>query len=687
MSMGVSTHTGRITLEGLEAHLGHDEEQQLDLKPEKENEEESSHNEETVTVEFDVAKNDQDREDTVATDTNDEDEDSEDNACPICMEPSDSMVAGSCQHSFCVSCLSSILKTDRKQKARARRRRRRQRQQRLLAGPVGGGGNWSRSSSIIITTEYNDADETVTRPYATTPRSQRQQTNYAGPCPLCRAELSLDQMTFVQDGSYLSDDESFQQELEGQRRELEQFEVDDDDEGATAGVEGVGLMSGIQRSHDGFEDDESSQTPEQRRHDRLVLSFCILLMFGMTILAILIQVRLANKSHRSDYYKEEDFLLDNQRSTVCAPQMPADCRDNGRHTCPVKQQQLLGTTIQSNPAVENEESAATPVTLNASHPIIRRSYPIQLASCSSTDLFTFALQKYAWATVVGTGGWIRARRSSTMVVPCNDTYLEVYLGEDCRESRGGFTSSCEFDQDCLVYNPDLWTVEWLSQQGVTYAIFDERRDTRLSSSSSSVATKKRDHEKEEDHWIELDFELLSDVATNQLCDNAVLLKPNAQQPYNFDPVPRIYPKPSHNICGWNGVPPANGLWFRTTGTGTNLTVSACSRNDETEHIMDNTVALLVLEGRQCKDLLNLKPGDNACIATLNLNATSAPAAVATSATQDESHSLQYDDDSANAAQCQWLTWETRNDQEYTIYLSTTTFSSGWYGEISVYSNP
>jgi hypothetical protein len=664
-------------LEGLEAHLGNDEKHQVESKQEKENEEESSHNEETVTVDFDVVKNDHDREDTVGTDTNDEDEDSEDNACPICMEPSDSMVAGSCQHSFCVSCLSSMLKTDRKTKARARRRRRRQRQQRL-AGQVGAGNS---SRSIIITTEYNDADETVTRPYATTPRSQRQCKNYAGPCPLCRAELSLDKMTFVQDGSYLSDDESFQQELEEQRRELEQFEVDDDDdEGATDGVEGVGLMSGI-HSNDGF-DDDSSQTQEQRRHDRLVLSFCILLMFGMTIFAIVIQVRLANTFQRSDYYKEEDFLLDDQRSTVCAPQMPADCRDNGRHTCPVKQQQWLETKMQSNPAVENEESTAATVTLNASHPIIRHAYPIQLASCSSTDLFTFAMQKYAWATVEGTGGWIRARRSSTMVVPCNDTYLEVYLGDDCRESRGGFATSCDFDQDCLVYNPDLWTVEWLSQQGVTYAIFDERRDARLS--SSSVATKKRDHEKEEDSWIELDFELLSDVATNQLCDNAVLLKPNALQPYNFDPVPRIYPKPSRNICGWNDLPPENGLWFRTTGTGSNLTVSACSRNDETENSMDHSVALLVLEGRQCQDLLKLKPGDNACIATLNLNAT---ASVATTVTEDGSDSFENDDDSSNAAQCQWLTWETRTDQEYTIYLSTTTFSSGWYGEISVYSIP
>jgi hypothetical protein len=274
-------------------------------------------------------------------------------ACPICLEPAGNMVAGECQHAVCISCVRQLLSSERSKRL----------------------------------------------------------------CPMCRAELRVGDLKYVENGVDLSDEDDFQK---WQKEE-------------EAG-EGALLI-------------KSGRRPDApTRADWLVLGVCGVFVVLIYALAAVLQARAA-ESH-VEYYNEQVFL---NQPLACTPVMPHDCADNGRLQC------------QEAPV----DSSSFPNTNEG---------PLTLARCDTQNGTVY--QKYAWTTVTGTGNWIAASRNLPIMCAndhLNDYHMEVYFG-DCTKGQG-FSRNCEDDPECPIFT-DARQVRWLSEEGVDYYILDERFDNR-----------------------------------------------------------------------------------------------------------------------------------------------------------------------------------------------------------------
>ena len=591
------------------------------------------------------------------------DEDDDELVCPICLEhsPPRSMVAGHCQHSFCVTCLSQMLITKHKKSQRRNRRRREQ------------------SRTDFEEASINDNDDE-----ANFASNWTKSIEGGGQCPLCRAPLPLKELKLIQDGSCLSDDVSF-------RNTLDQFKQQhynnvDEEEGRRLVVStgrrrtrrstvASAVLSMIYGDHD---------ERNRGRMDRLALSFCVLFMFSMTLIIIVVQVRLAGNFHNdyyneADYYPSENDFDGEMKSVKCLPPMPVDCRENGLYQCPPKSQWF----------------ASKMIVLNETHPAVYETYPMQVASCTSDILPVLSAskspkseiltnQKYAWATLLGTGGWIRVERYASLS-PCDGTELDVYVLDDAqhytchspsssvsqREGAhvGYAQKSCEIDPLCLLSSQvDLWSVYWLTQKGQVYAIFDERR--RHDDLSSEL-----------DWDSELGFTMIEDEPTNQICDNAIALEPNFDSPYYFHDQVLVDSRTLPNsLCGVDNLNSNTGLWFQTTAPprprsarvqSTQLFVSVCSEGDWLSD--DSSMSLLILRGGECDKFRQLPPDDLKCIASLSVNI-----GIATGSTEEHPY------EKGDSNSCRYLGWYTLPNETYTIYFEGSS-SLKMGGRISVLS--
>jgi hypothetical protein len=134
-------------------------------------------------------------------------------ACPICLEPAGNMVAGECQHAVCISCVRQLLSSERSKRL----------------------------------------------------------------CPMCRAELRVGDLKYVENGVDLSDEDDFQK---WQKEE-------------EAG-EGALLI-------------KSGRRPDApTRADWLVLGVCGVFVVLIYVLVAVLQPRAAEL--HVEYYNEQEFL-------------------------------------------------------------------------------------------------------------------------------------------------------------------------------------------------------------------------------------------------------------------------------------------------------------------------------------------------------------------------------------------
>ena len=618
--------------------------------------------------------------------------------CPICLEtsPLHSMVAGHCQHSFCVPCLSQMLITKHKkeqQRNRRHRRHRRRRHHQLEQIEIEAYQDEPQTESDTNSNVQTDDDH----------RTWTKSLEDGGLCPLCRASLPLKELKYTHDGSCLTDSDSFQKELNVLKEHYINNDPFDEEEGTALVSSTIRRRSqrriAISAVLSFIYGDDGDGGDRGRRMDRLALTFCVLFMFGITLIAIVVQVRLAGNFH-NDYYNEAEFYPadqdyfeeDMKGGGRCSPPMPTDCRDNGLYQCPPKTAKWF-----SGKNVGHDATAFDVVILNQSHSDIYQDYPVQIASCSTTlplvsaeqELFTF--QKYAWATVVGTGGWIHVERYSS-IPPCNGTELDVYLVDDAHECHSsssalsqshvhheGFAQkSCSFDPNCLAFNPDLWSVEWLSQEGQVYAIFDEQRRGIDAGSTYEVVEEKSN----------LRFTMLADRPTHQLCHNAMYLEPGSADVSSYEihgpmllhdakPIPK-------SICGGledstdTNIPNIR-LWFQTraplepgitSNSSSHVTVSLCS--DYYWYVDETYASLVIVEGTDCNQVMKLMSGDPRCIASLNIESGVPTASTANDQPVDD----------GDSPGCYNLTWGASPYKIYTVYFEGS-LPSDWVGTISV----
>jgi hypothetical protein len=297
-----------------------------------------------------------------------------------------------------------------------------------------------------------------------------------------------------------------------------------------------------------------------------------------------------------EYYNEQEFLSQ-PKPLACTPVMPRDCAENGRLQCqeaaPVDSSSLYNTNEDEGPLMT-------------------------LARCDTQNGTVY--QKYAWTTVTGTGNWIAASRNLPIMCAndhLNNYHMEVYFG-DCTK-RQGFSRNCEDDPECMIFT-DARQIHWLSEEGVTYYILDERFDNR---------PLMRDHP---NHSLVL---WNMRIPNNQVCRNAELLDSDGLT-HELKAV-EAQEKSRFTMCGLQ-LSREDGTWYTIRGKGDYLTAKVCAPR------ADRMVKLnmVVLEEHNCDALFSLQEEDD-------------PGCVATRFTQFED--------------CETLTWDTARGRLYTLYIS------------------
>ena len=301
------------------------------------------------------------------------------------------------------------------------------------------------------------------------------------------------------------------------------------------------------------------ESSDPGRREVVAFSSCAAFVVVIYMLAIFLEVQLAD--YHEDYYNEEDFM---DIPLACRAPMPLSCQANGRYQC------------KSVPQV--------PIVMDDSNDI-----PLNDARCE-TENGTFS-QKYAWATVVGTGTWISASRNIPIMCDHghpNHYTLEIYYG-DCVDGIG-FPNSCADDPECF-FSADARRVQWLSKPDIVYSIFDGRDDNRPIR-------------------IDPDHNLMvwkMGLPSNQVCRNAIRLSPQEGW-YNLKTSLSQGEKPPYSMCGLK-LRRERGLFFTVLGVGYPMKATVCL--PQADFFVE--MSLLILEGSNCDEILNRGPGDAGCI--------------------------------------------------------------------------